>query len=110
MELAVKSGWMVPNMKVTGRMDRLKVLECLLIPIKMFTVASFIKTEPTDMEFIYIKTARNMKGIGKMMYRKDREKKFLRMDLFTKACLKMGRNGDLELISGQINRGIRGTG
>jgi hypothetical protein len=38
----------------------------------MFTEASFIKTKPMDMEFIYIKTVRNMKGIGKMMYRKDR--------------------------------------
>jgi hypothetical protein len=98
------------NMMVIGKMDRLMVSESLLILILMFIMASFTKIGPTDMEFIYIRTVKSMKAIGKMMYRKDRGEKFLKMDPFMKVFSKMGRNGATELINGQTILGIKETG
>jgi len=37
---------------------------------------SFKGTELMDMEYTFIKMVRDMKVIGKMMFKKDREKKF----------------------------------
>jgi hypothetical protein len=42
----------------------------------MFIMDSFKRTELMDMECTFIKMVRDMKVIGKMMFKKDREKKF----------------------------------
>ena len=94
MDLAVNYGWMGLNMKEIGKMDRQMELEYLHIPTLMFIMASFKEIEPTGMEFIFIKTVRDMKVNGKMMFKKDREKKFWKMDLYMKDSSKLERNGE----------------
>ena len=76
----------------------------------MFIMVNFKKTGQTDTEFIFIKTVKDTKGFGKTMYRKGRGEKFSKMDLFMKVNSKMGRNGDTDLISGQIILSFRETG
>ena len=71
---------------------------------------SFKGTELMDMEYTFIKMVRDMKVIGKMMFKKDREKKFQKMDQFMRDSLKMEKNGDMELTNGQINQNFKETG
>ena len=76
----------------------------------MFMMDSFKETELMDMEYTFIKMVRDMKVIGKMMFKKDREKKFYKMDQFMRDSLKMEKNGDMELTNGQINQNFKVTG
>lgn len=94
MELDAKLGWMEQNMMENGKMDKQRDLESLHIQIMMFIMDNFKKTELTVMEYIFIKMVKDMKVIGLMISRKDREKKFYKMDLFMMDILKMEKNGE----------------
>lgn len=63
-------------MMENGKMAKLRDLEYLRILILMFIMVSFKETELMGMECTFIKMDRNMKVIGKMMSKKDKERKF----------------------------------
>lgn len=110
MELDAKDGQMERSMMENGRMDKLKDKEYLHILILMSIMDSFKETEQTGTEYTFIKMVKDMKAIGKMTFRRVREKKFQKMDQYTKDNLKVERNGDSVLINGQINQNFKEIG
>jgi len=75
MEKEINYGRMVQDMKEIGEMEWLKDKEHFIMQMVTFILVNFIKIELMDLEFIFIKTDKNMRVFGRMINKKVQEEK-----------------------------------
>lgn len=96
----LRFGKMELNMKVIGEVAWLKAKEYSIIQMEIYIQENSYKIKQMDSEFIYIKMAKNMKDFGRMINKKEQEKKNLKMDLSMKVSLRMEKNVVRAIING----------
>ena len=110
MEKVPNNGLTALNTKAIGVTAWPKEEERFTTPTKICTQVSFIKIEQMVMEHISMKTVKDTKENGKMIFNTVRVPKSLKMDLSMRESSEMARNKGTEYMNGPMDQNIKVIG